>query len=209
MNDPWAFGWTQLFTLVGLTMSGVVSVLGLRTFTKWQREKIHEKKLEIAFEALSLAYEATMVFDDIRRRFIHAYEWADMPTEGLDNEKIGILQSNWAIISRMNRHADFFQRLLKLQPKFLAVFGSENDSTFLKLHRARTLIQSGLDILREIPEPRRGTDEWDLILQARSDVWDHASSGVKEPHRVTKLLEEFRSEVEKKCAPFVNREFKS
>jgi hypothetical protein len=33
----------------------VVSSLGLRTFGKWQREKVHEKKLEIAFEALSIA----------------------------------------------------------------------------------------------------------------------------------------------------------
>jgi hypothetical protein len=63
-------------------------------------------------------------------------------------------------------------------------------------------------MLIELDEPRAGTDEWDLVLQMRSDIWDHASSGVKEPKRVTKMLEEFRAEIETLCAPLINAEYK-
>ena len=54
MTDPWAFGWTQLLTIGGLVLTGIVSTFGLRTFGKWQRETIEERRIEVAVEALSL-----------------------------------------------------------------------------------------------------------------------------------------------------------
>jgi hypothetical protein len=208
MTDPWAFGWTQLLATVGLLMSGIISFLGLRTFDKWQREKVHERKLEVAFEALTLAYESSMVFDDIRRRLVRPYEWADMPTDGMSKEQIEQSKSTYAIINRINRHNDFFDRVLKVQPKLMAVFGPETEAAVSKLHQARNMIQIALEMLIQIPDPKPGTDEWNLILQMRSDIWDHSSSAVKEPGRVTKLLREFRAEIEAKCGPLVNQEFK-
>jgi hypothetical protein len=196
LTDPWVFGWTQVFTLVGLVMSGIISFLGLRTFGKWKREKVEEKKLEIAFEALSLAYETQMIFDDIRRRFVREYEWADMPTEGMSKEQIESSRSMYAIINRFSRHVAFFDRVLALQPKFMAVFGRGTEETFMKLHRARNMIQSACDFLIQVPDAKMGSDEWDASLQMRSDIFDHSGPGVKEPGRVTKLLGEFRAEVE-------------
>src|SRR5215475_252305 len=175
MNDPWAFGWTQVLTLIGLGLSGLISFLGLRTFGKWQREKVQEKKLEIAFEALSLAYETGMIFDDIRRRIVHAYEWADMPTDKMTKEEIDHARSIWAILNRFDRHADFFSRVLKLQPKFMAVFGSDTEATFHKLHHARIMIQNACQVLLDTPKTTPGTDQWSLNLQMRSDIFDHNS----------------------------------
>ena len=63
------------------------------------------------------------------------------------------------------------------------------------------------EMLIEIPDPKPGTDEWDLVLQARADIFPGSTAGVKEPERVTKLLREFRAELEAKCGPLVNREF--
>jgi hypothetical protein len=209
MSDPWAFGWTQLLTSIGLVISICVSIAGLRTFDKWKREKVEEKKLEIAFEALSLAYETQMIFDDIRRRFVREYEWSDMPTEGMSKEQIESSRSMYAILNRFSRHVGFFDRVLALQPKFMAVFGRRTEETFVKLHMARNKIQGACDVLIQVPNPKLGTDEWDLNLQMRSDIWDHNSSAVKEPGRVTKLLDEFRTEIEAICAPLINREFKS
>lgn len=123
MAAPWAFGWTQLLAIFGLIMSGIISFLGLRTFDKWQREKVHERKLEVAFEALTLAYESGMVFDDIRRRLVRPYEWADMASEGMSKEQIERSQSTYAIINRISRHNDFFDRVLKVQPKLNHVLG--------------------------------------------------------------------------------------
>ncbi|MCK1570334.1 hypothetical protein [Bradyrhizobium sp. 174] len=181
----------------------------MRTFDKWRREKIHERKLEVAFEALTLAYESSMVFDDIRRSMIREYEWADMPTEGMSKEQIERSRSPYALISRFSRHSEFFDRVLKVQPRLMAVFGPATEVTVNKLHQARHLIQMACEMLIEIPDPRPGTGEWDLILQARSDIWGVNSSGVKEPERVTKLLREFRAEIEAKCGPLVNQEYKS
>ena len=108
-----------------------------------------------------------------------------------------------------SRHAGFFDRVLTLQPKFMAVFGSESEETFHKLHRARHMIQGACEVLIQTQNPKAGTDEWDLCLQMRSDIWDHASSSVKEPDRVTKLLKEFRSEIEARCGPLINHEFQN
>jgi hypothetical protein len=206
--DPWAFGWTQVFTLSGLIISVIVSIAGLRTFGKWKREKVEEKKLEIAFEALSLAYESQMVFEDIRRRFVREYEWAEMPTAGLSKEQQERRHSLYAIINRFSRHLGFFDRVLVLQPKIMAVFGKKSEESFQKLHRARNHIQAACDVLMEVADPLPGKDERELNLQMRSDIWDINSSGVKEPNRVTKLLDEFRAHIERICAPVVNREFR-
>lgn len=207
--DPWAFGWTQVFTLSGLVISVIISIASLRTFGKWKREKVEEKKLEIAFEALSLAYESQMVFEDIRRKFIREYEWADMPTAGLSKEQQERRQSLYAVINRFSRHFGFFDRALALQPKFMAVFGRKSEESFQKLHRARNHIQAACDVLMEVADPAPGTDERELNAQMRSDIWDINSSLVKEPSRVTKLLAEFRADIERICAPVINREFRS
>ena len=50
-----------------------------RTFGRWKREQIEERKLDGALEALSIAYEAQMVFEDIQRPFIGQHEWQNMP----------------------------------------------------------------------------------------------------------------------------------
>jgi hypothetical protein len=208
LTDPWAFGWTQVFTLIGLAMSGVISFLGLRTFDKWKREKVEERRLEVAYEALTIAYESQMVFDDIRRHMIRDYEWADMPKDGLSEKEVSRRQSLYGIIKRMERHTAFFDRVLVLQPKFMAVFGKQTEAIFLKLHKARHSIQIAIEALMDLDEPVAGTNEWDLALQMRSDIFDTSSSGVKEPKRVTKMLEEFRAEIEALCAPLINKEFK-
>jgi len=67
-TGPWTFGLTQLLTVVGLGMAA----LGLRTFGKWQREKIEERRIELAIEALSLAYESKAIFGHIRSRVTFA-----------------------------------------------------------------------------------------------------------------------------------------
>lgn len=205
MNDPWAFGWTQLLTITGLVLTAVVSFSGLRTFKRWKREKIEEKRLDVALEALSIAYEAQMVFQDVRRRFIHEYEWAGMPTEGLSQQQIEQRRSLWAIINRFDRHVSFFEKLLVLQPKFMAIFGRETQDIFSKLHQARNTIQAACEVLIFVPNPTT-KDEQETNAQMRSDIWDHQHPLAKEPGRVTKLIDGFRDEIEKRCFPLVDHE---
>ena len=70
MDNPWAFGWTQLLTIIGFVITVSIALGSFRTFDRWKREKIEERRLDVAQEALSIAYEAQMVFEDIQRPFI-------------------------------------------------------------------------------------------------------------------------------------------
>lgn len=70
MSDPWTFGWTQLLTIVGFIITICIAVGGFRTFGRWKREKIEEKKIEIAFEALAFEGMAPLLrFSDLMSRF--------------------------------------------------------------------------------------------------------------------------------------------
>jgi hypothetical protein len=46
VNDPWAFGWTQLLTIVGFLITGAIAVGGFGTFERWRKQKLEEKKLK-------------------------------------------------------------------------------------------------------------------------------------------------------------------
>jgi hypothetical protein len=202
--SPWAFGWTQLLTISGLVLTGAVSFAGLRTFDRWKREKIEEKRLDVALEALSIAYEAERVFKDIRRRFVSEYEWADMPTEGLSPRQIERQRTPWAVLNRFDRHVGFFEKVLALEAKFMAVFGRKTQDIFSKLYGARTNIQLALEFLLSAHDPTTQDDQA-LHAQMRCDIWGGEHPLAKDPDRVTKLIVSFRDGIEQKCLPLVNR----
>ncbi len=79
MSNPWAFGWAQLLTIIGFFITIVIAFCGFRTFGRWKREKLEERRIEIAFEALSTAYKSKIVFEYIRQPLVSDYEWEDMP----------------------------------------------------------------------------------------------------------------------------------
>ena len=79
MATAWTFGWTQLLTIVGYIITIAIAVGGFRTFGRWKKEKIEEKRIETAIEALALVYESKFIFDHIRSEMSFAYEWKDMP----------------------------------------------------------------------------------------------------------------------------------
>jgi hypothetical protein len=60
--DPWAFGWTQVFTLVGFGITITIAIGGFRSFERWRREKLEERRIETAFEALTIAHETKFIF---------------------------------------------------------------------------------------------------------------------------------------------------
>ena len=70
MNNPWAFGWTQLLTIVGMLLTLGIATTGFRTFGRWKREKLEERRIETAIDALALVYESKFIFDHIRSGFV-------------------------------------------------------------------------------------------------------------------------------------------
>lgn len=211
MSDPWAFGWTQILTLAGFVLTALIAIFGFRTFGRWKREKLEERRIEIAFDSLEIAYETKFVFQHIRGPLAHGYEWEDMPERPGDTEdKRNRRGAYYAIFKRIQQNKEFFEKVWKSQPKCMVVFGREIELTFVKLHQARRRIEVAAQMLAEsVDDPYRGEDDSTrkLYEQMRRDIWDHGSFEV-EKDEVGKLLREFETELEAIALPIVKREFR-
>jgi hypothetical protein len=211
MTDPWAFGWTQVLTIVGLVLTASIAGFGFRTFGRWKREKLEERKIEVAFDTLTIAYETKFVFQYIRGIMVHGYEWADMPKrEGDSEDRRNRRGTFYASLKRIEQNKDFFDRVWQVQPKCMTVFGRQVEDTFLKLHQARRNIEVAAQMLaEEIDDPILTNDQEtrDLYKQLRRDLWDHGNFEA-DKDKVGKLLREFENELETVARPIVDQQFK-
>jgi hypothetical protein len=197
MADPWMFG----LGVAGLILTAVLGGLGLRTLEKWRHEKIEEKKIELALDALSLAYESKGVFEGIRSRLASSSEWADMAEMPSEDERERKRRgSYYAIMKRIQFHRGFFERAWAMQPRCTALFGTNAEDTFLQLHKARRAIEIACEMLTNVV--KQPEDDEQLWFQLRADIWgSHGASRAKEPDRVDKMLDEFRTGMERLCRP--------
>lgn len=211
MTGPWAFGWTQTLTLVGLLLTALIAIFGFRTFGRWKREKLEERRIEIAFDALTIAYETKFVFQHIRGAMSHGYEWADMPKlEGETEDRRNRRGPFYAAIKRIQQNKEFFEKVWTLQPKCMVVFGREIEQTFLKLHKARRSIEVAAQMLTERasdPYPDHDESNRELYKQLRRDIWDHGDFEA-EKDKVGGLLREFEIELEARARPIVDAKYR-
>ena len=209
MSDPWAFGWTQVFTLIGFALTAGIAYLGFRSFERWRREKIEEKRIDIAVETAALAYESKYVFENIRSPMSFAHELRDVPKWDGETDNEWENRKPFAVtLMRIDRHKDFFERLFKVQPRFMALFGAETEATFMRCHQARRFIEVSAGMLmRTVNQPggwnenrQRQRDQWEC------DIWegnDEAVEGVPQARRVTEGLTSFRQELSKIRLPIL------
>jgi hypothetical protein len=189
---PWTFGWTQLLTIAGLCLA----FQGLRTFGKWRREKIEEKRIEVAVEALAAAYKSKYVFEYIRGPVTKGHEWQDMPEVAGESEKERSRRGSlYAVYKRLERNKDFFEHVWELQPKFMAMFGRETEEIFLLLHTARMNVEVACEMLNWMEAPRPDVqEEREFWVQLRRDIWSGSSETTKEGDRVGKKWRTFEHE---------------
>ena len=211
MADPWAFGWTQVLTLAGFAITVVIAVGGFRTFGRWRHEKLEERRIEIAFDALTIAHETQFVFQNIRSALAEGYEWGDMPQwEGDTEDKRNRRGPYYATVKRINANSKFFERVWGIQPRCMALFGQRTEQTFMKLHQARRHIEVAAQMLAQRDNDEHhegGEDTRKLYEQLRRDVWDH---GGFEPEldRVGRLLKEFVSETIAFAEPVIAQQYR-
>ena len=115
------------------------------------------------------------------------------------------------MLKRLEHHEEFFERVRKLEPKFMAVFGGDTEEIFSLLFGAKSTVVSTAEAL--IDEYRVELDATDTEGRERRKRWRSivfASPGKIEPDDDvgTKVLE-FKSLIEKRCRPIVDREFRS
>lgn len=210
MSDPWAFGWTQTLTIVGFAITIGIALGGFRSFSRWRKEQLEAKRIDVALDALTLAYKTKFVFEHIRSVMASGHEWKDMPEIANDDEdKRSRRGSFYAVFKRLEHNKDFFNAIWELQPKFMAVFGAETEGIFLKMHQARRYIEVAAQMLfQRALEPHRHEPRTDdtrkLYTELEADIWSPMAALTETKiDRVGKLLDEFKSELEAICLPLL------
>lgn len=196
--DPWAFGLNHLMTLIGFAITAGIAYAGFKTFEKWKREKIEERRIDVALEALALAYEAGYVFEGIRSPMSFEGEWSELT--GIDDpERRRTAGPFFAILSRIDKNKDYFDRVWKMQPRFMAVFGKDAGDIFMKLHQARTNVTVSARML--LQSAARGEPYGDRKFREKLEnaIWNVD----KDADEVGPKIAEFVSGVEKHCLPVV------
>lgn len=213
MDHPWAFGWTQVFTIFGFGITIAIAVGGFRSFDRWRREKLEERRIDTAFEALTIAHETKFIFGNIRSPLTEGYEWADMPAWENDTEDRRRQRGPYfAAIKRINSNAKFFEKIWAIQPRCMALFGASVEQTFIKLHQARRHIEVAAQMLAqrandEDPYRDDTEDTKRLYQQLRSDIWDQGGYQ-PELDRVGRLLKEFVAETIAYAEPVVDQQYR-
>lgn len=202
--DPWLFGWTQLLTIIGFLVTIGIAAGGFRTFQRWKREKIEEKKIDMALEVSSIAYEAKYVFSSIRSPMSYQSEWADIPKDFGTEEERDRAGPFYAIIKRIEHNKEFFDRVWKAQPKFMAMFGRDSEEVFLNLHKARRSIEVSASMLMRL---RRDLEkDAALVQRMQADIWDaHLKP---EDDKIGPQIAAFVRGIEDRCLPVVQGQFR-
>jgi hypothetical protein len=207
--SPWTFGWTQLLTIIGLVITTTIAVAGFRTFGRWRREKIEERKIELSLEALSLAYESKAVFGHIRSRVMFRGEGADVPKKaGESEERTQQRQSFYAVLKRIEASHDYFARVWALQPKFIAMFGEKTEEIFDQLHSARRDIEATASTMVFEDEPFNPKDPSykEELKGYRSTVFGPMRRDAHDA--VAEKLDAFRKRIHELCRPVVDRTYR-
>lgn len=108
----------------------------------------------------------------------------------------------YAVLKRIEAHKDFFERVFKLQPRCMAVFGESADKIFLLMHQSRRNIEVSAQMLcwqDGLPS--------ELKEQMRRDVTDRKEFEA-EKDEVGRKLREFRAQAHSLCQPIIDQEYR-
>jgi hypothetical protein len=209
MNGPWSFGWTQLLTIIGFLITSLIAIGGFRTFGRWKRERLEEKRIDLALEALAFVHKSKFIFDSIRSGMTYPSEWEDMPKNVSEDESKRRARGEfYAIFKRMQRNKDFFDKAWDIQVRCSAMFGTRAEELFLLMHQARREIEVSAEMLLCDPyTPHPTADNLATWHQFRADVWEAHNKLAPQGDRVGKKLTAFRDGIEKLCRPVIDRNY--
>jgi hypothetical protein len=113
-------------------------------------------------------------------------------------------------LQRIERESDFFERVLKLEPRFVATFGRDTEDIFLLLHKARRGVEINAEALIEeyLVEPADDRESRERRVAIRTNMF--ASPGeIRDGDEVGRELQKFREAIERRCRDIVERGFSS
>ena len=156
-----------LVSALGFLITGTLAGIGLNTFSRWKRQKLEEKRIELAIDALAIAYEAKFVFERLRVRFVRIYD-------DVGSGESAELRGPQAVLERIYANKEFFDKVWKLEPQFMAVFGADAEKIFELLHQARRNLEIKAEALIEehhIEIDRNDLEGRERRRKLRSDIF--------------------------------------
>jgi hypothetical protein len=201
--------------LVGITVTGTMAGLGLRSFAKFKREKIEERRIEVALDALALAYESKFVFQMIRARAFSSDEHeggsdVNYSVPGGIKVQLRTTQlSPYAVLKRIESSAEFFERVRRIEPRFMAVFGAETEQIFADFYSARTQLEAAVGQLFEMERIEYDDDDELTTGQVRElkELIYRGPTEIKEKDKIGDLTDGFRMRIEAICRPIVDHQY--
>ena len=181
----------------------------MNSFERWRNEKIEERRIQVAIDALAIAREAMIVFGSVRAGRVFNHEYAEMSDPSNPSTQ-GVYRRDQAgpyvLLKRLRRHDEFFERAAKLEPLYAAVFDTAAGDEFALLFKAKQSLEAVASIL---------FDDCRIELDSQADEapnqrkeWREDMLGFGRKSKVSQPLEAFRDSVEKRCRPIVTGAWK-
>jgi len=203
----------SVVALLGIALTAAVAIAGFRSFGHWRREKIEERRIEVALDALAIAYESGFRFEGIRSTVLREDEYADIDAPSKDPSRFIVhrdgQRSPYAVLKRMRNNHEFFRKVFDIEPKFMAVFGAETEEIFAQLYDAKQMVQTCAEALYE--EARVEHDPSDQqarerMMQLRRTIY--ASKGkIADNDKVGQKVLDFKRRIEALCRPIVDQTY--
>jgi hypothetical protein len=200
-------------TLVGFIITICIAIGGFRSFGRWKREKIEERRIDVALDALAIAYESKIRFDSIRFEDFEEWEYEEAakqtgpmsyPTPPLRKGQ----EVSYIILKRIERNGEYFDRVDKIEPKFMAVFGAETTEIFSNLYDAKLQIRTAAQALYDENAFEHDPADMDARERSRKLREELFGGGDFLPNReVDQKIARFRAAIEVLCRPIVDQQF--
>ena len=162
-------------SLLGIIAAAVAAIFGFKSFERWKREQLEERRIDVALEGLAIARESKYVFARIRNPNGFEGEWRSMPVrEGESESDRGRRGTTYAILMRLKTDQDFFDRVSRFLPKAVALFGDVIEGYFERLEFAESLVRdAAIQLTWQLPvhPEKRSKEAFEHRMQLRSYLW--------------------------------------
>lgn len=118
----------------------------------------------------------------------------------------------FAVLKRLERTKAFFDSVWDIQPRVMALFGTQTKEIFLELHQARQQVEISAGLLFQRVMRDAGItlneDTQKLRAQQRADLFALEAPLAEEGNRVGVKLLSFGDRMEALCRPIVERGYR-
>lgn len=197
--------------LTSLTVNDVTSIVqaiavtavaypAFKGLTSWRMQLLGKKKIELAEDALVLAYELEGLIEWARHLVSFPGEGQDRPNrENEPEDRQRLNDSFYSRVSRLNEKTEEFARLRKTRMLFRAYFGNEAQEALQEFIIVRNQISSAVGMLinhaGDLSYPE------DLRKQHHNIIWDHSTE--EEPDDIRRRINDAVAEIERVCRPIL------